>query len=365
MRARFIASRFEQNRAGVQGGAIFCDNGAMPWIEDCVFTGNTTLEDGNIVVLEGSRVELVRCSFSDNQARSGGVVYAFGGSVLMEDCLMSENHSTMAGGACYVKNSPMQCALISCTLEGNVAAMGGGINVEGSSLLVQSCTFAGNHATGSGAGLRVYQSTLQMENDIIAFSTQGQALHADAGSNCQLVCCDLYGNAGGDWTGVIANQLGVNGNITRDPIFCTTNPLRPYLLSAASPCAPEESGGCGLIGAWPVGCDSPQSVPPGPQPPVAGMALWLAPPRPSPFCATARVEFSIPEAFAGQRAQLAVLDAGGRCVRELLAGSATPGSQAVVWDGRAADGQAASGGLYFFRLECADQQMTTRGVLLR
>lgn len=289
-------------------------------------------------------------------------MYAYGGSVQMEDCLLTENHSTYAGGACYLRTSPVQSGFIRCTLEGNGSGMGGGINAEGSSLLVQSCTFAGNHAVGSGAGLRVYQSTLQMENSIIAFSTQGQAMVADASSNCQLSCCDLYGNAGGDWTGVIANQLGVNGNITRDPLFCTTNPLRPYLLSAASPCAPEESGPCGLIGAWPVGCDSPQSVP---HSPVAGTTLALAAPRPSPFGTTVRVEFSIPAAFAGQSVKLAVLDVGGRYISELLDGPALPGPRAVVWDGLTGNGQAAPGGLYFFRLECGGKQMTTRGVLLR
>ena len=32
-------------------------------------------------------------------------------------------------------------------------------------------------------------------------------------------CSDGFGNAGGDWTGPIAGDLGINGNISGDPLF--------------------------------------------------------------------------------------------------------------------------------------------------
>jgi predicted outer membrane repeat protein len=361
--ARFQGSRFEQNQAGLQGGAFFCGNGATPRIEDCVFTDNTALQEGNIAVLEASRPHLARCTFSGNQARSGGVVYAYQSSVAMEDCLLADNHSTVSGGACFLKTSTVESEFTRCTLKGNGSVSCGGINAEGSALRVQSCTFAGNHCTQFGAGLRIaMQSTLQMEDGIVAFSTQGQAIYTDSPTSCQLSCCDLYGNAGGDWTGHISSQLGVNGNIARDPRFCTTNPLLPYLLSADSPCAPGGTAGCGLIGAWPVGCGGPQVAP---DPDAEARALLLGAPRPSPFGSSARVEFSIPTAAAGRLVRLDVLDAAGRHVCGLVDGPARPGLQAVEWDGRGANGRAAPGGYYFFRLECAGSRTTTRGVLLR
>jgi hypothetical protein len=361
--ARFIGSHFEQNHAGVQGGVFFCANGATPRIENCTFADNATLQEGCIAVLENSRATLIGCTFSGNQARYGGVVYTFAGSVVMEDCLLAENHSTQSGGACHLKSSPVQSEFIRCTLEGNGSPSGGGISAEGSSLLVEGCTFAGNHCPSYGAGLRIaMQSTLLMGKCIIAFSTQGQALYADSPTSCQLSCCDFYGNAGGDWTGNIAGQFGANGNFSRDPAFCSTNPLLPYLLSSESPCSPGASGSCGLIGAWPVGCGAPQSAP---DPLAAAGALMLGAPRPSPFGASARVDYSIPASVAGQSIRLDVLDATGRCVRALVDSPARLGSQAVVWDGRGSDGRTVPGGLYFFRLEGAGRCATTRGVLLR
>lgn len=70
-----------------------------------------------------------------------------------------------------------------------------------------------------------------------------------------LTCCDIYGNEGGDWTGLIAAQYGINGNISEDPLFCDpeSGDLR---LQENSPCTPftPPNPDCDLIGAWPVGC---------------------------------------------------------------------------------------------------------------
>jgi hypothetical protein len=70
-----------------------------------------------------------------------------------------------------------------------------------------------------------------------------------------LVCCDLYGNAGGDWVGGIAGQAGQNGNLSRDPLFCGFEG-DDFTLHSDSPCAPDSTPDCGLIGAWPVNCSS-------------------------------------------------------------------------------------------------------------
>jgi hypothetical protein len=71
-----------------------------------------------------------------------------------------------------------------------------------------------------------------------------------------LHCCNLYGNAGGDWVGCIADQFGISNNMSADPLFCD-RPGSDYTIDAGSPCAAAHSGGCGLIGALDVGCDSP------------------------------------------------------------------------------------------------------------
>jgi len=63
-------------------------------------------------------------------------------------------------------------------------------------------------------------SDVTLENSILAFSTQGEAVHCWSNGSATLSCCDVYGNAGGNWVDCIAGQEGQDGNICADPLFC-------------------------------------------------------------------------------------------------------------------------------------------------
>lgn len=113
------------------------------------------------------------------------------------------------------------------------------------------CTFCGNSgpyggAVGAGSALG-----LTIDRSILVFSALGEAIHIHPEQVFALTCCDFYGNAGGDWVGGVAEQYGVNGNISADPLFCDA-PSEDFRLQEGSPCAPGEE--CDLMGAWPVGC---------------------------------------------------------------------------------------------------------------
>jgi hypothetical protein len=85
----------------------------------------------------------------------------------------------------------------------------------------------------------------------------GEAVYCDGTAQASLICSDLYGNAGGDWVGAIADQLGQDGNFSEAPLFCGEETL---LLDDRSPCSPlHPQNECGLIGAWPRGCQTPMS----------------------------------------------------------------------------------------------------------
>ena len=118
------------------------------------------------------------------------------------------------------------------------------------------CTFWGNSAESGAALYDIGSSdTPSLENTVIAFSESGEAIACPLGRAPALSCCDLYGNAGGDWTDCVGDQYGTNGNISEDPLLCDPE-NQDYSLQRASPCAPENNPECGLIGAWPVGCGS-------------------------------------------------------------------------------------------------------------
>jgi len=101
-----------------------------------------------------------------------------------------------------------------------------------------------------------------MDGTIVAFSTAGKGVACDGVSGPVLTCCDVYGNAGGDWLGCIGSQYGINGNFSADPLFCGAD-LGDFTLRSDSPCLPgqhPDSYDCGLIGAFSEGCAGPTAV---------------------------------------------------------------------------------------------------------
>ena len=102
---------------------------------------------------------------------------------------------------------------------------------------------------------------MNFHNCIIAYGQGGQAVHLGPGefqdSDAWLACCDIYGNQGGDWTG-LEDQLGIRGNFQTCPGLRDVE-VEPYdfHLCDESPCAPgnhPDGYDCGLIGAWDVSC---------------------------------------------------------------------------------------------------------------
>ena len=118
---------------------------------------------------------------------------------------------------------------------------------------MSGCTMIGNSAPNGGGVFRSEQSgcILMLMNCIVAFN-DGEGV---GGLWVTPICCDIYGNTGGDYVGYIENELGINGNICEDPLVCDLEG-QDFHLQEDSPCAPftPPNEECDLIGAWPVGC---------------------------------------------------------------------------------------------------------------
>jgi hypothetical protein len=114
------------------------------------------------------------------------------------------------------------------------------------------CTFVGNSAE-SGAAVAGSCLLMTLDRCLVAFNARGAAIRDVYAP--QITCCDIYGNVGGDWVGEIAQFLGIDGNISADPLFCDPGAW-DYRLGLDSPCAPfsPPNPECDRIGAWPVGC---------------------------------------------------------------------------------------------------------------
>jgi len=183
--------------------------------------------------------------------RTGIVVLAC--DPVITDCVVTGNSGLEGGGlSCYAASPRVAY----CTVYGNQGSTwGGGFYCEGSSPTVENCTFSRNSAP-EGGGIYSRSSRLSLANTVVVFSTAGEAVYC-YGDTATLTCCDLFGNAGGDWVGAVENQYGSNGNFSANPLFCDPD-LGELAPRISSPCLPENNT-CGLLmGALPFeGCTYP------------------------------------------------------------------------------------------------------------
>jgi predicted outer membrane repeat protein len=242
------------------GGGMECSPGSSPTLTDVDFVGNFVQDSGGGMWCETSSPLLIRVRFVDNwayQEDGGGMYCGEYATPTLIDVEFTGNRG-FDGGGLYAAGCPF-FEISGCTFFNNTAdSRGGAIRLDGgSSPLLMGTTIVGNKANhGSGIFCQT-DSHPQLSNCIVAFGETGDAAHCfpDAGCSITLTCCDVYGNEGGDWIGCIADQSGGSGNLSEDPLFCDL-PGRDLALRGDSPCAPAQSGACGLIGALDVGCDA-------------------------------------------------------------------------------------------------------------
>ena len=130
---------FEANRTTHNGGAARFSTSTNILVEDCLFTGNSTVIEGgalyNSDVGSGDRGMTIRsCTFSGNRTH--------------DDAHVTDVNKG-SGGAVY--NGVSSPTLVNCTFTGNEAKYGGALfNRTGSYPLLLNCTFLGNKAIPQG-----------------------------------------------------------------------------------------------------------------------------------------------------------------------------------------------------------------------
>lgn len=234
-----------------------CEDSSSPILEECTFSENDASRGGGVSCDMSSTPTLTNCIFTGNNASliGGGVYGGYNSYATLTNCTFVGNSAEKGGGI----NCPSSSTLTDCTFSGNSAEMGGGVysSSASSSATLTNCTFEGNQAV-LGGGMYLNSSSPMLTGCIIAYNGPGEAVSYEGTSVPTLTCCDIYGNAGGNWLGILWPQLGMDGNISEDPLFCDAS-LGDYHLQSDSPCAPANNE-CGLMGAWSVGCTSTEST---------------------------------------------------------------------------------------------------------
>ena len=257
--AAVISDCVIQGNTSFHGGGISC-TGNSPEINSCTIIGNNTTstrwppEAGGGIYLEWSHASIVDSHIEGNVSGWGGGIYGSYSNATITGCVISENSASDGGGIDFDDSQP---SLVSCSIINNTSTQGGGVILFRSDMSLTNCTIVGNTAD-EGGGIWCKYCDPILESCILSFSELGSAIHSDYDAVPVILCTDIFGNAGGDWDGVIADQLGTVGNFALDPFFCSDDNLSNLHLRSNSPCAPgnhPDGYDCGLIGALPVDCD--------------------------------------------------------------------------------------------------------------
>jgi hypothetical protein len=229
LQAVTIRNGYAHDYGSGRGGALEICSGSSPTISNCVFADNQATWGGAISCLDHCSPDIIACIFSRNFAR-----YSAGAIDLVDQCLPVISYCTF-----WANQTPGYSAALNC---------------EYSLPIVENCTFVMNVCLHSAAIGVFAASGLIMDNSIVAFTNTGMGIICEDG-NAYLTCCDVFGNDHGDWVGCIADQIGVEGNICLDPLFCDAHD-GDFSISCASPCAPSSppNQDCELIGAFTIGC---------------------------------------------------------------------------------------------------------------
>lgn len=251
---KLVSCDFDSNRASNSGGALIARGSAPNGIRDCRFKNNTGAFDGGAILVNAS-LDIQNCLFQDNYASSaGGAIRINGDTVVatLVQCRFHQNQSSIGGAVAVMYYSTADIAY--CTFTSNKGSTGGAINVFTGTMNVASSTFVGNHAWQAGSALAFpsgsgYENTVT--HSILFENYNAEAVYSD-GERVEFSCCTIHGHDEGNWTGGIAGQLGFEGNLEADPLFCDAAGFELF-LEEESPCAGQD-GTCGTMGASGVGC---------------------------------------------------------------------------------------------------------------
>lgn len=301
-------SQFRENRAKLQGGAVFADYNAPLTITNssftnnrsdsqggavgtwktqaslsaCTFTGNSSGGGGAVLSGEATTMSVNRSLFTRNTAsRDGGALYNYTGPLTVNDTLFDANRAgtdgrgDTRGGAIVNYRAPM--TINTSTFTGNVVegsnGFGGAIGNAGSATIVNS-TLYDNAAEYGGAiyGLRDTRvvnttivrnrganganlnweqtTTMTLKNTLIVHSGGGRscrrAVSTDEGGNLQEGDTNCF-------PGQPAASLGLSAPAMHGgPTFTIALPPGSPAIDAGRDCPPFDQRGFPRVGA----CDS-------------------------------------------------------------------------------------------------------------
>ncbi len=215
-------NEISDNTADYKGGGIRCQNftGA---IRGNQITGNSsTNEDGGGIYcgdMPGGLIEGNEISDNTAAGRGGGIACRLGGAPTIKGNVILGNEATSQPGGGIFCDGACDSLVSGNLIAGNSASSGGGVALDGTTVVLDGNTICDNDATTNGGGVHLWNaSSATITNCIIAFNDALGGVEVGSGSPCAITYCDVYGNVGGDYV-AMTDLTGTGGNISVDPLF--------------------------------------------------------------------------------------------------------------------------------------------------
>lgn len=408
---------FLSNRAEHEGGAIYSSK-SSPIISQNQFQGNagnygciriwqpdTTLPiEGNMFQYDSSKSVIhisdmgpwsavIRNNTINNS--EGVAIFAEIASPRIEGNAISHNGAGMdfeysaSRVVCNLIMDNNGCAIttyddfnavqISPTFEHNIVDRnrGGGINAAGGEPVIRHNYITRNQGKRIG-GIRLTDCAATIEHNTVAANIADSAVGGiiALGASPVLRHCIVYGN------GPLAQQVSTDlspdlpadscdiqggwvygsGNIDIDPLFRDTAHGDFFATSGAITTLPLASCGNGIPDSMEIWINPNATSVNDPDRLNLPSDFTLSQNYPNPFNPSTTIAFALPY---HSHIRLEIFNTVGQLVRTLCDTDLPAGPARVIWDGRDQRGDAASSGVYFYRLKSDNRTIARKMLLLK
>ena len=144
--ASFTNCSFDNNSIVQEGGgAVYIHETYSTYFKNCSFTNNKG-PNGGAVFVENDGANFTGCSFTNNNANTGGAVFVENDGANFTDCLFYNNTVDQQGGAVFIGGS-VESSFNNCSFTNNNASTGGAIYNKNDKTLIKGSKFTENKAT--------------------------------------------------------------------------------------------------------------------------------------------------------------------------------------------------------------------------
>ena len=219
---------------GDGGGAYLASQCTL---RDCLIVSNRAYYGGGVGLIHSAVVE--NCTLQDNRAgySGGGVYFHYTDGGLVRNCIITGNLATNNGGGIDCEYAPG--TISNCWIEANQAHAGGGVDVSGGAILVNTvmafnqafrgggvfsygeetnlanvvnCTIVSNTASDSGGGVYAGFAT-RVLNTIVYHNTSGYGPDLSCDASCVISnCCAADVSGGSNFTNAPAFADAAGGD---------------------------------------------------------------------------------------------------------------------------------------------------------